>query len=62
MDKKNLAIVRRSFAQAVFTHQVQEAAANRNLVYVRRMKIINVAMTTAVLVLIILQASYPEFL
>lgn len=62
MDKKNLAIVRQSFAQAVFTHQVQEAAANRNLVYVRRMKIINVAMTTAVLVLITLQASCPEFL
>lgn len=62
MDKKNLAIVRQSFAQAVFTHQVQEAAANRNLVYVRRMKIINVAMTAAVLVLIILQASHPEFL
>lgn len=62
MDKKNLAIVRQSFAQAVFTHQVQEAAANRNLTYVCRMKIINVAMTTVVLALIILQASYPESL
>lgn len=28
MDEKNLAIVRQSFAQTVFTHQVQEIAAS----------------------------------
>jgi len=60
MDKKNLAIVRQSFAQAVFTHQVQEAAANRNFGYVKRMKVINILMTTLVLVLLALQLANPS--
>lgn len=59
MNKKNLAIVRQSFAQSVFTHQVQEAAANRNLSYAKRMKLINIVMTVIVLALLALQLANP---
>lgn len=59
MDKKNLAIVRQSFAQSVFTHQVQEAAANRNLSYAKRMKLVTILMTAAVLALLALQLANP---
>ncbi len=59
MDKKNLSIVRQSFANTVFTHKVQEVAAEkqeRNAFYV---KIVNVLLVTIVLILLFLQASSP---
>ncbi len=49
MDKINLATVRQSFAQTVFTHQVQEAACNRRNNDVRKYKIINIVLVASVL-------------
>lgn len=60
MDKKNLAIVRQSFAQTVFTHQVQESAANRNTRYSKNIKIINIVTVAIVLILVLLQSIFPQ--
>jgi hypothetical protein len=60
MDKKNLAVVRQSFAQTVFTHQVQEIAATNKRKKVFWVKIFNIILVAAVLVLLLFQAKYPE--
>lgn len=55
MDEKNLAIVRQSFAQTVFTHQVQEIAAADKRKKVFYVKLLNVFFVAVVLVLLMLQ-------
>lgn len=55
MDEKNLAIVRQSFAQTVFTHQVQETASAEKRKKVFYVKLMNVVFVAVVLVLLILQ-------
>ena len=59
MDIKNLSIVRQTYANTVFTHKVQEVAAENKCKTVQHIKIANVALVTIVLILLILQASYP---
>lgn len=56
MDKNNLAILRQSFAQAVFNHQVQEAAVNLKKRKILEIKIINILLVSLVLVFIVIQA------
>ena len=55
MDEKNLSIVRQSFAQAVFTHQVQEIAACEMRKRVFYIKLLNVIFVALVLILLALQ-------
>ena len=55
MDEKNLAIVRQSFAQTVFTHQVQEIASAEKRKKVFYVKLMNVVFVAIVLILLILQ-------
>lgn len=55
MDEKNLAIVRQSFAQTVFTHQVQEIAASDKRKKVFYVKLMNVFFVAVVLILLVLQ-------
>lgn len=55
MDEKNLAIVRQSFAQTVFTHQVQEIAAADKRKKVFYVKLLNVFFVAVVLILLVLQ-------
>lgn len=56
MDTKNLSIARQQFAQSVFTHKVQESAAERNNVYFIWVKIINIFLVSLTLLFLILQA------
>jgi len=60
MDTKNLSIVRQSFASTVFTHKVQEVAAENQGKNVFLIKIINIVLVAIVLVLLLLQSSIPE--
>lgn len=60
MDLKNLSIVRQAFANTVFTHKVQEVAAEfqqKNTLYV---KITNIILVSFVLLFIFLQPLYPQ--
>lgn len=59
MDKINLAIVRQSFAQTVFTHQVQEIAAGNKRKKVLKVKILNIIFVGIVLILLVLQTQFP---
>jgi hypothetical protein len=59
-DTKNLAVVRQSFAQCVFTHQVQEAASNRMQSSAKKYKIVNIVLVSVVLVLLVVQAFFPQ--
>jgi len=60
MDNVNLAIVRQNFAQSVFTHQVQEAAANRKLKRASGYKKLNIAFVGIILVMLVLQSFFPS--
>lgn len=60
MDTKNLSIVRQSFANTVFTHKVQEVAAERSGKKAFYVKMANIILVSIVLVLLFLQASYPS--
>jgi hypothetical protein len=60
MDIKNLSVVRQSFASTVFTHKVQEVAAENQEKNVFKVKIANVVLVAIVLVLMLLQVSNPE--
>ena len=60
MNRKNLANIRQNFAQAVFTHQVQEAASNRKTDQAMRYKIVNITLVTTVLALLVVQAFIPS--
>lgn len=62
MDVKNLSIVRQSFAQAVFTHKVQEVAAENTGKWVLGVKIANIVIVSFALVMLILQTANPSSL
>ena len=60
MDIKDLSIVRQSFANTVFTHKVQEVAAENQEKSVLVIKIINIILVSIVLILLIIQATNPS--
>lgn len=60
MDIKNLSIVRQSFASTVFTHKVQEVAAENQEKNVLVIKIVNIVLVSIVLLLLIIQAANPD--
>ena len=60
MDIKNLSIIRQSFASTVFTHKVQEIAAENQARNVSIVKIANIVLVTIVLITLILQVSNPN--
>lgn len=60
MDIKNLSIIRQSFANTVFTHKVQEVAAENKEKKVTTTKITNIVLVALVLVLLVLQSLYPS--
>ncbi|QQG42456.1 MAG: SLATT domain-containing protein [Candidatus Giovannonibacteria bacterium] len=60
MDIKNLSIIRQSFANTVFTHKVQEVAAEDQGRNVFKVKIANIILVGIVIVLLVVQASNPE--
>lgn len=60
MDIKNLSIIRQTFANTVFTHKIQEVAAENQEKIVFIVKVANVLLVTVVLVLLIIQVSNPN--
>lgn len=62
MNKENLSIIRQSFASTVFTHKVQEVAADNQEKNVFTIKIVNIVLVSIVLILLIIQAAKPEVL
>src|SRR3989338_8691790 len=60
MDTKNLSIVRQSFANTVFTHKVQEVAADLQGNKALKVKIVNIALVALVLIFLILQLIYTN--
>ena len=60
MDIKNLSIVRQSFASTVFTHKVQEVAVENQEKNVLYIKVINILLVSVVLILLIIQVSFPD--
>lgn len=60
MDKVNLAIVRQTFAQTVFTHQVQEIAAVNKRKKLTLIKVLNICLVGVVLVLLVVQTALPD--
>lgn len=60
MDIKNLSIIRQSFANTVFTHKVQEVAAENQEKYVLIVKITNIVLVSIVLILLLVQAANPK--
>ncbi len=60
MDIKDLSVVRQSFASTVFTHKVQEVAAEKQEKNVFKIKVANIVLVTVVLILMILQVANPE--
>ncbi len=59
-SSKHLALIRQNFAQCVFTHQVQEAAANRNYASLTRYKVAGIILMACVLIMFFLQYRFPE--
>ena len=60
MDIKNLAIVRQSYANTVFTHKVQEVAAQAQSNNADKIKILNIVITAVVLILLVVQTACPS--
>lgn len=60
MDIKNLSIIRQSFANTVFTHKVQEIAAENQGKNVFIVKILNIILISAVLVFLVMQLVTPQ--
>lgn len=60
MDIRNLAIVRQSFANTVFTHKVQEIAAENAGVLALRVKIANIGVVALALIMLLLQVANPS--
>ena len=60
MDTKNLSTARQTFANAVFTHKVQEVAAENKCHKAYKIKMANIIFAGIVLVLLVLQASFPN--
>lgn len=59
MDTKNLSIVRQSFANTVFTHKVQEVAAENSGMYALKLKIANLGIVALAFVMLLLQVANP---
>ena len=62
MNKENLSIIRQSFASTVFTHKVQEVAAENQEKNVFAIKVVNIVIVSIVLILLIIQAAKPEII
>lgn len=62
MDIKNLSVVRHSFANSVFSHKVQEVAAENAGKWARCVKIANVVATALALLMLLLQVANPSSL
>lgn len=60
MDVKNLSLVRQTFANTVFTHKVQEIAAELQEKRAFRVKITNIVLVSIVLILLFFQALYSN--
>lgn len=56
MDIKSLAATRFQFAQSVFNHKVQEKAADRKYSYAKWFKIVQLALTSLVIAVLVIQA------
>lgn len=59
MDTRNFSIVRQSFANAVFSHKVQEVAAENASGWASRVKNANILVTSAAFVMLLLQVGNP---
>lgn len=60
MDIKNLSIVRQSFANTVFTHKVQEVAAENAGALAFKIKIANIGIVALALIMLLLQVANPS--
>lgn len=60
MDIKNLSIVRQSFANTVFTHKVQEVAAENASVLALKVKVANIGIVALALTMLLLQVANPS--
>ncbi len=60
MDMKNLAVIRQTFAQTVFTHKVQEVATERKERRAKGYKWIHITLVSVVLILLALQAAHLD--
>ena len=60
MDIKNLSIVRQSFANTVFTHKAQEAAAENAGEWVFWIKVANIGIVTFAFIMLLLQVANPS--
>ena len=59
MDIKNLSIVRQSFANTVFTHKVQEAAAENAGEWAFLVKVANIGIVALAFIMLLLQVANP---
>ena len=59
MDIKNLSVIRQSFANTVFTHKVQEVAAEYKGLKATFIKIANIVFVALVLLMLIVQTANP---
>ena len=57
MDTKNLANIRQSFANTVFTHKVQEVAAENAGSHALKVKIANIGIVVLALIMLLLQVA-----
>jgi hypothetical protein len=62
MDIRNLSVVRQSYANTVFTHKIQEIAAEFQENKVACIKIWNIVVVSIVLLLLIIQVTFPQVL
>lgn len=60
MDINNLSTVRQSFANTLFTHKVQEVAAENKEKITTRIKVANIVLVLLILILLALQLSDPS--
>ncbi|MDB5264653.1 MAG: hypothetical protein JWN64_224 [Parcubacteria group bacterium] len=60
MDTRNLSIVRQSFANSVFSHKVQEVAAENAGKWGKHVKIANIGITAVALLMLLLQVGNPS--
>ncbi len=60
MDTKNLATVRQMFAQTVFTHKIQEVAAEFKEQRARQYKWVDVGIAGCILILLAFQAAHLD--
>lgn len=60
MDIKNLSIVRQSFANTVFTHKVQEVAAENASAIALKVKVANMGIVALALIMLLLQVANPS--